>query len=306
MFGTSPAWAVSCGVSGSTTQSIGNYNPFTGGIVQTTAHVALTRRTSGQAVTQKVDFILVRPASAPAGLDIRYDGASVLHDSAAGLQLSVHQPPPGTISYNFGGNREPDTARLDLVVTLPPGLDLRTGQSMSFDIAYVCSGTNGMDSVTTPATLPQAVAFKLNVLSALQASYVGPALDFGEIGGLANTDAGSRVASGSLRIASSGPYLISMSAAHDYRMTYPGGDPSRREQSVRFSATLLGQTRSFASPNFFTVYCAAAGISGEMVAMTVRLQEGGIGKNPSPDYRDVLTITVTPSVMLAWPPPANC
>lgn len=301
-----PAHAVSCGVTGSTSQSIGTYNPFTGGISQTTAHLTLTRRTAFHAATAKVDFVLLRPTNAPAGLDIRYQGQSVLRSSPAGVQLSVNSPPSGTVYYNFGSYQSSDTVTLDFVVTIPAGLDLQTGQSLSFDMVYVCSGSGSVTNVNTPTTLAQAITLKLNVLGALQASYAGPALNFGEIGNVSNADANSHSVSGSLRVASSGPYYLSMSAANTYRMTYPGGNPATSAQSVRFTATLLGQTRSNASPTFYPVYCAAAGIAGETIPISVRLQDGGAGKNPSPDYRDTLTITVTPSTVLAWPPATNC
>lgn len=136
-----PAHAVSCGVTGSTSQSIGSYNPFTGGISQTTAHLTLTRRTAFLSATEKVNFVLLRPANAPAGLDIRYQGQSVLRSSATGVQLSVNFPPSGTVYYNFGPFWSPDTVTLDFVVTIPAGLDLRTGESLSFDMVYVCSGS---------------------------------------------------------------------------------------------------------------------------------------------------------------------
>lgn len=301
----SPLWAADCGVTGSTSQSIGNYNPFVSGISQANARINLTRRT-GDGATRRVNFVFLRPGGAPAGLDIRYQGASVLVNSAAGVRLSVSSPPAGTIFHDFGGNGQSDTITLDFVVTIPPGLDLRTGQSLSFDILYVCSAQGGMDAVSTPTILPQAVTLRLNVLSALQASYSGPALDFGEIGGVTTADAGGHVVTGQMRVASSGPYLVAMTSANRYRMTYPGGDVSDPDQTVRYFATLLGQTRSYSSPTFSSVYCAAAGIGGATAPLSVRLQDGGQDKIPSPGYRDVLTITISPRVTLSWPPPADC
>lgn len=302
----SPLRAADCGVTGSTSQSIGNYNPFVGGISQANARVNLTRRTSSNGQTRRVNFVFLRSANAPAGLDIRYQGASVLVNSAAGVRLSVNSPPAGTVFRDFGGAGQTNTISIDFVVTLPPGLDLRTGQSLTFDILYVCSAQGGMDDVDTPTVLPQVITLRLNVLSALQASYAGPALNFGEIGGVTAADASGHVVTGQMRVASSGPYFVAMTSANRYRMTYPGGDLSNPDETVRYFATLLGQTRSNSSPTFSTVYCAAAGIAGETIPLSVRLQDGGEDKVPSPGYRDVLTITVTPTVTLFWPPATDC
>lgn len=305
LFSASPLRAADCGVTGSTSQSIGNYNPFVGGVSQTNARVRLTRR-SGNGATRRVNFVFLRPANAPAGLDIRYQGSSVLVNSAAGVRLSVNSPPAGSVFHDFGGVGQTNIISIDFVVTIPPGLDLRTGQSLTFDILYVCSAQGGMDPVSSPAVLPQAITLRLNVLSALQASYSGPALNFGEIGDVTAADASGHVVTGQMRVASSGPYLVSMTSANRYRMTYPGGDLSNPDQTVRYFATLLGQTRSNSSPTYSTVYCAAAGIAGETVPLSVRLQDGGEDKAPSPSYRDVLTITISPSVTLSWPPAADC
>lgn len=301
----SPLRAADCGVTGSTSQSIGNYNPFVSGISQANARVNLTRRTGG-GVTRRVNFVFLRPANAPAGLDIRYQGASVLVNSAAGVWLSVTSPPAGAVFHDFGGVGQANTITIDFVVTIPPGLDLRTGQSLTFDILYICSAQGGMNAVSTPTVLPQAITLRLNVLSALQASYSGPALNFGEIGDVTAADASGHAVTGQMRVASSGPYLVAMTSANRYRMTYPGGDLSNPEETVRYFATLLGQTRSNSSPTFSTVYCAAAGIAGETIPLSVRLQDGGEDKIPSPSYRDILTITITPMVTLFWPPPSDC
>lgn len=305
LISASPLRAADCGVTGSTSQSIGNYNPFVSGISQANARVNLTRRT-GSGVTRRVNFVFVRPANAPAGLDIRYQGASVLVNSAAGVQLSVNSPPAGTVFRDFGGAGQANTLSIDFVVTIPSGLDLRTGESLTFDILYICSAQGGMNAVSSPTILPQAITLRLNVLSALQASYSGPALNFGEIADVTSADASGHVVTGQIRVASSGPYFVAMTSSNRYRMTYPGGDLSNSEETVRYFATLLGQTRSNSSPTFSTVYCAAAGIGGETVPLSVRLQDGGEGKVPSAGYRDVLTITITPTATLFWPPATDC
>jgi hypothetical protein len=145
------------------------------------------------------------------------------------------------------------------------------------------------------------------VLSALQASFVGPALDFGEIGGLTtaalpSTPNSVKQRTGSIRVASSGPYSVALTSANQFQMTYPGGSLATANQRIPYSLDFLGQTRTTASPTFTTVTCQRAGLSGQYLAVTPTLAEGGAGKAPAPNYQDILTVTVTP---LAVPPPST-
>jgi hypothetical protein len=45
------------------------------------------------------------------------------------------------------------------------------------------------------------------------------------------------------------------------------------------------------------VACNRAGLGGQYLPITVSLKEGGLAKTPSSDYRDTLTVTVTPLAM---------
>jgi hypothetical protein len=244
--------------------------------------------------TRRVNFYLKQAAGSPAGYEVRYNGSSVLYTEPATRSLSLSNPPSGTVYHDFGGGGSPDTKTLTFSVSIPPGLDLTASAPVVFDITYICAGSGNLNSVLTPTTLSQAITININVLSALQASYVGPALNFGEIGGVTTAQAPSHSVAGAIRVASSGPYSVAMTSANAYRMTYPGGDPAIPEQSIRYSARLAGQTRNTQSPDFATVVCARAGIAGHNLPLSTTLLDGGIGKTPATNYSDTLTITVTP------------
>jgi hypothetical protein len=220
--------------------------------------------------------------------------------------LSITQAQPGTVEYSFGGGGQADTAILTFMVTLPPGLDLRSGSQLNFDISYVCTGNGQLDSVTTPAILPAAVTIRLNVLSALQASYAGPALDFGEIGEVDTSLADRQRTSGNIRVASSGAYSIAWSSANNFRLVASGAEPGQSGSSIAYSATLAGQTRTANSGSSATIYCQSSGLTGELVPLALKLVEGGRNKNPSNSYRDYIQVTVTPLVDLAGSSPASC
>lgn len=296
-----------CGISGTTTASIGNYNPFTGsGINQVTVTMNLTRFRSGNGYTRHVDFYFVQAAGSPAYAITRL-GTNVLYTLPASHSLSVPFPPlSGTVFLDFGGSFSPDTQTNQFVVSIPGSLDLNAGDPIVFDIRYVCDGDNGVQDIYSPATLADAMTIRINVLSALQASYAGPALDFGEVGGVADAQAGTHSVTGVIRVASSGAYSVSLSSANSYRMTYSGGSLGDPAQSIRYSTHFLGQTKSNASPTFTTTACARAGTGGQNLPIAVTLQEGGTAKVSSPTYRDTLTVTVTPLAMPYGGATANC
>lgn len=296
-----------CGVSGTTTTSIGNYNPFTGsGINQVTVTMNLTRFRSANGYTRHVDFYFVQASGSPA-YSITHSGWNVLYTLPAVHTLSVPFPPPsGTVFLDFGGYFSPDTQTNQFVVSIPGGLDLNAGDPLVFDIRYVCDGENGVQDVRSPATLTDAMTIRINVLSALQASYAGPALDFGEIGSVSDLQAAAHSVTGAIRVASSGPYTVGLSSENGYRMTFSGGNLGDTAQTIRYSTHFLGQTKSNASPSFTTVACQRAGTGGQNLPITVTLQEGGTAKSASPSYRDTLTVTVTPLAMPYGGATANC
>jgi spore coat protein U-like protein len=240
-----------------------------------------------------VNFYFVQPAGTPA-YAINYSGSSILYTLPASHSLSLTSPPSGTVFTDFAGAGAADTLTLSLVVTIPGNLNLTAGDPIVFDIRYICEGGGGMQDVTSPATLTAAMTIKINVLSALQASYSGPALDFGEVGAVADAQASAHSVTGNIRVASSGPYTVRLSSTNAYRMTYPGGGLGTAAQTIGYDTRFLGQTRNNASPTFTTVTCTRAGIGGQNLPITVTLQEGGVTKVPASNYMDTLTVTVTP------------
>lgn len=295
------ASAQSCGVTGTNVVSIGNYDPFSpSAISSVTTTVTLTRLTgAGGRKTQNVNFYFVKPAGSPA-YQIIHDGSNVLYEApgyagAPILNVNNSNPTPGLVYVNFGGAAAPDTQTISLTVSVPPGADLTAGGAIPFDIRYVCKGTGGMSDVSTPQTLTNAFSLNITVLSALQASYVGSALDFGEIGTLSTATVlgapATYTRSGNVRVASSGPYSVGLTSQNNFQLTAAGAS------TIDYQMMFLGQTRTNASPTFTTVNCLRAGISGVNLPLGVRLQEGGETKIPAPGYSDTLSVTVTPLVV---------
>lgn len=300
------ALAATCGVSGATSVSIGNYNPFTGsGFSQVQVTLNLTRFRSGGQITRRVNFYFVQPAGSPS-YAISSSGSSVLYTLPASRSLSLSSPLSGTIYRDFGASASPNTVAIPLVVTIPGNLNLTAGNPIVFDIRYICDGAGGMSNVSSPATLTAAMTIKINVLSALQASYAGPALDFGEVGAVTDAQAPTHSVAGNVRVASSGPFTVSLSSANSYRMTYPGGSVGTNAQRIRYSTRFLGQTRTNSAPTFNTVACNRTGISGQNLPIAVTLQDGGATKTPAPNYRDTLTVTVTPLAVPYGGSTQNC
>jgi hypothetical protein len=306
--GAHPALAqtTTCGVTGQAqAASTITYDPFgPSGLQQVTIPLVLTRYVGGGgAKTQSVNFVLTKAAGTP-NYQVLYNGVSVLYtEGATGSHPMIDAQVSGEINYNFGGASAPDQSTpFNLMVTVPAGLDLSAGQPIRFDILYVCKGTGGMRDVTAPTKLTNAIQININVLSALQASYVGPALDFGEVGAKSSTqvvsDPGTRT--GYIRVASSGPYSVSMRSENGYKLTYPGGSTSIAAQSIGYTASLLGQTRSSANSASISQVCSRAGLSGTApsqgirIPLAVTLLEGGVGKLPAPTYQDNLIVTITP------------
>lgn len=295
------ASAQSCGVTGTNVASIGNYDPFSpSAISSVTTSVTLTRLTgTGGKKTQNVNFYFVKPAGSPA-YQIIHDGSNVLYEApgyagAPILNVNNSNPTPGLVYVSFGGASAPDTQTVSFTVSVPPGADLTAGGTIPFDIRYVCKGTGGMTDVSAPQTLGNAFSLNITVLSALQASYVGSALDFGEIGTVSTATVlgapATYTRTGAVRVASSGPYSVGLASQNSFQLTAAGAS------TIDYQMTFLGQTRSSASPSFSPVTCVRAGITGVNLPLGVRLQEGGETKIPASSYSDTLSVTVTPLVV---------
>ena len=330
LFGTQ-AEAV-CGVTGvaSSGQTTINYDPFNPTALSVaTVSMAITRLndTGGNRTTQVNLFLNANDATA--------NGTSIIPTSvsgAAGSTTGVFTS-GANIFYNFGtqptlpsngvtgsgnfltidyGNNSAngDTAIVVFQVQLPSNLNIATTAALSFNIGYTCQYGTGVNRTWNSGTASNALVFPIHVLSALQASYVGTALDFGEVGGVTTTQVLAAPAtytkSGNVRVSSSGPYSVSIASTPQlYRLTYAGGNVNTGTQALNYKVTFLGQTVSNTQQTFNTVTCVRAGVSASpgtpsnLLAVTATLLEGGLGpsaKVPSTSYADTLTVTVTPLV----------
>lgn len=287
----------------------GSFDPFnpSGTTVQTLTVVAHRPPASGGKKTQEVNFIYLRRPDTPATMQIvqTSTGGQIL-ENPPGHVLDPNNVNPNEVELNFGGVGQPDTLTFSVTVTVPSGADLPAGTTdLKLDLKYYCKRTGG--AADEQGVDPNSLTVRVNVLSALQASFVGPALDFGEIGALATASLPStpnsvKQRTGYVRVASSGPYSVALTSGNQFRMTYPGGNPATANQRVSYGLSFLGQNRDTASPTFSTVTCQRAGLSGQFLALVPTLTEGGAGKTPAPTYQDILTVTVTP---LAVPPAAT-
>ena len=302
-----------CGITGNATAPTTiTYDPFSAaGLSEATIPLVL-RRNRGAILgrTTEVSFVLVAPSGTPP-LDITYRGFRVLYaeGATAGRPRSLDSRDNGAgaageIRYNFGSLLSSDvSAALNLRVTVPPGTDLSAGEPIILDILYICSGDLGMASVTTPTRDTASVRINVNTVSALQASYAGSALDFGEVGDLttaavlAAPDRYTTSSANSLRVRSSGPFEVRMRSQNDFRLTYPGGSLTDAAQTIRYSARFLGQEVT-SNASFGTRTCARAGIAGAAGTLPLRatLKEGGTTKTPASNYADTISITFTPIV----------
>lgn len=265
---------------------------------------------TGGKKTQQVFFVLEKPVGSPNYQVLFTNGSTtsnVVYNVGGHPGLpTMNSNDAGQIYYNFLGAAAPDTVTFNVQVTVPPGADLSAGGNITFDIVYKCLGTGGLADVTTSTTLPQAITINVNVLSALQASYAGSVLDFGEVGDKTTTEVQATpvayTRSGNIRVASSGAYSISMISDNNYRLKFPLGDAATAGQSLVYSASLVGITRTGVSGGPvagqvpITKMCTRAGVGGILLPLEVVLKEGGSTKTPAPVYNDFLNVTVTPLV----------
>lgn len=303
----------SCGVSGDATAPASiTYDPFSSsGISEVTVPLVL-RRARGWVAgrTDEVSLVLTRPSGSPP-INVTYNGYNVLYaeGATAGRPRALNSKDKGAgaageIRYDFGHFLDTDLSTpLNLRISVPPGTDLSAGEPIVFDILYICSGEGGLLDVPVPTRDTGAARINVNTVSALQASYAGSVLDFGEIGETTTANVTSdparytTPASNSLRVRSSGPFEVRMRSQNDFRLTYPGGDLANAAQTIRYTARFLGRTVT-SNSSFGTRTCKRAGIAGAAGTLPLRatLQEGGVNKLPASNYADTISITFTPIV----------
>ena len=322
------AQAATCGITGNATAAPAVYDPFNPtGLATTNITLNLTRvNTSGGGDTREVNFYL----RANAATGSRSDGSSIVPTSVngsasiAGIGLNIFYnytatPPiiaPSSLlpsgsnrflHINFTGNNAgSDTAQVVFQVSLPANLDLNAVQSLAFDAHFACNIQGGRNNgLQQTGSFNNAVVFPVTVLSALRTYYAGTALDFGEIGNISTaslqgtpkkTSAGNYVF-----VQSSGAYSVTLSSQNAFKLKKPGATVAADE--VKYNLRFLGVDANNASAPTanaiaITRSCVRATLSsvGNSLPIQASLQEGGQGKNPSPTYADVLTVTVTPLI----------
>jgi hypothetical protein len=234
-------------------------------------------------------------------------GSSVLY-SPPGPPLSTANNNAGEIDLAFGNIFQPNDRTAQVRFTAPVNVDLPAGEvELRFDVKYLCelqifgpnSGTNNSGLI-----------LRMTVLSALQASFVGSSLDFGEIGNLTRVQAitapdAVRKRSSFVRVASSGPYSIRATSRNGWRMTKDGSTTSEENKRIAYEFSLAGRTAQPGS-DFVTKTCARAGVAGEYLPVAVTLLDGGVGKASSPLYEDIVEVTFTPLGATEQPSALRC
>lgn len=307
------ASAQSCGITGSGGSTLIQYDPFNpAGLQSVDIPLTLTRVTAGGGKkTQEAYFVLTKPAGSPAyQVQATVPSGStyfnVLYDAnGVPANLPTIGNTNGQINVQFGGTAQPDTIDISLRVTVPANVNLIAGGTIDFGIRYVCKGTGGLNDVLTPTDRPAAVSINVNVRSALRASFVGTALDFGELAQVTDAQASTITTSTAnyVRVQSSGPYQVSLGVmsgdAQPYTLTPNSSSTSVTSQQIRYSVRFLGQTRSPTNTTAITQTCARAGV-GDAVEDRLQVQgkliDGGSTKSISPNYTENLVVTISPLV----------
>lgn len=334
---TALAQAATCGIMGSSTASPAIYDPFSPtGLASTSISLNLTRvNGSGGQKTNIVNFYLRSPTSAANGIQI-IPRTAVVEGNVTGFNQNIFYNNPGTVPTvaptslnpippnNFlkieftGNNAASDIATVVFDVIFPANLNLNASTSLSFDAIFACSTTGGGSPTQQTGSIPNAVTFPVTVLSALQASFAGTALNFGEVGAVTNVMAPTTTTGTGnyIRVQSSGAYTVTLSSQNAFRLKHPTGSLAVPLERIAYSLKFLGQTRNnVTTPALnglaFNQQCARAGVGSafeDKLYLLATLDEGGQGKTPSlgGNYSDILTVTITPqSIATSYPTDCN-
>ena len=331
------AQAATCGINGSATAAPAVYDPFNpSGLATTNITLNLTRiNASGGGDTREVNFYLranpangsaadgtsIVPTSVSASASITGIGLNIFYNYNASLPTYAPSSllPTGSNRYlhiNFTGNNAgSDTAQVVFQVSLPANLDLNAVRSLAFDVFFACNIQGGKDNgLEQTGSFENAVVFPVTVLSALRTYYAGTALDFGEIGNVITASligTPKKTSTGNyVFVQSSGAYSVTLSSQNAFKLKKPGAANAADE--IKYNLRFLGvdannATTPAAGATAITRSCVRATLSsvGNVLPLQASLQEGGQGKNPSPTYADILTVTVTPLVY-SDPGVSNC
>jgi spore coat protein U-like protein len=237
----------------------------------------------------------------PSGTEFNYAGVNFLSTTGSGPTMAPQgggsgtknansASPNGYLSVRWGSNA---TETFGINFIFGAGWDQEAISEIYFDIVYICEGLGAFDDVDIATTGASSVVVNLEVASALQASYAGPT-DFGEIGAVTSGDAPSRSVGGAFNVLSTGPYTFALSSEKNFRMSHLAAPVGSSADTVDYEVEFFGETLVSGS-SFTTKSCTSAGITTpDYIPITATLLEGGVGKTPSPNYEDTLTITITP------------
>ena len=309
-----------CGGDVSVTGTVSGYiNPFspTGTTVSATINVARTVLIGQSARTKDFYFYFVpHSGTFPTGSTITYTGTNILNlTGTTWTGLNDNQGnPAGTISVEsatggsylhvgFGTSDVTESYPVTLLFSVGIFANEAAGlQTLPLDIVFECKGTgSGVGSVDTPTLQSSGAAVMLNVLSGLQATYAGPALDFGPIGG---QNSGGATVSGAFDVKSSGVFSVDLSSDNKFLLTYSGGPTTPGTGTVSYKLGFLNQFPAYPSTGITQVTCSPVGVSTFVnLPIQAKLLEGGMGKTPA-NYSDNLTVTFTP-LAAATPDPSN-
>jgi hypothetical protein len=223
-------------------------------------------------------------------------GGNVVYERP-GPSLNAGLDDAGEIDLVFASASDVSSRTVDMQLRIPAGTAIDPGiYEHQFDVKYLCDYQDGRSD---RGNVNRGFVLYLSVNSVVEASLSGAEPDFGEIGALSDIDVAGAPPSTTqrrqyMRVAATGPYAVNVVSQDGWRMTATGAPTGSTAERIRYRYELLGQTLDSARPNFTPVMCEASGVAGENIALTATLTEGGLGKVPSPSYRDIITITVAP------------
>ena len=277
------------------------YNPMSA--TDYVASFTATARRSGENSTTNYSAVLLRHGDyrLPTELFVTGDdgaGSGPVVFERPGPRLASGLDDAAEIDLRFDQSLGPVVSRtFEMQLRIPAGTEIDPGMAINeFDVKYLCDYADGRSDKGTDN---HAFVIYFPVNNAVQASLTGSEPDFGEIGALSDTDVAGAPPSVTqrrhyLRVASTGPYQVDVVSQNGWRMTATGAPTGNTAERIAYRYDLLGQTLTGTRPNFTPVRCKASGVSGENIALTATLTEGGQDKVPSANYRDIVTITVTP------------
>jgi hypothetical protein len=319
------AQAATCGITGSATATAATYDPFNpAGLAATQVTLQLQRvNGAGGEKTNIVNFYLKSNSTQADGTSI-IPTSVVVEGNTAGIGYDIFYdynqvPPvvaptsvnPSAVNKFFkieftGNNAASDYATVNFTVALPANLDLNASTTLPFDAVFACSTTGGGSPTQQTGQITNAVSFPITVLSALQATYAGTALNFGEIGDVTTTQVTNAPltyvtgANNYVRVQSSGPYQVQLTSQNSYVLTPGGSGTADPLQRIQYRVKFLGQTRSPSNASVVQMVCPRAGVGNAVedhLFVQAQLAEGGNGKTTAANYLDTLTVTIAPQAV---------